>query len=300
MTMMAVVFPGQGSQREAMLGELSSQYPEISRYFTQASEILGYDLWKIIQENPEDLLNQTAYTQPAILVASYCLWKIFSREHEKSLASAWVCGHSLGEYSALLAAEVLNFEDAVHMVSLRGQLMQAAMPGAMAVILGISGEAVVDLCGTCTQGQIVQAANFNTDQQTVISGERPAVERVMAAAKASGAKRAILLPVSVAAHSECMRPAAEQFAAAVAALPLSPPKRAFVSNVSVHQVEDLTRIRQDLVAQLYSPVQWVKTIHYLQAQGCTEFLECGPGSVLTGLNQRIVGEGSCHSVDKLL
>ncbi|KPA94130.1 ACP S-malonyltransferase [Pseudomonas asplenii] len=286
-TSLAFVFPGQGSQSLGMLAELGAQYPLILETFAEASQALGYDLWALTQQGPEELLNQTDKTQPAILTASVALWRLWLAEGGR--CPAYVAGHSLGEYSALVAAGSLSLADAVRLVERRGQLMQEAVPagqGAMAAILGLEDADVVAACADSAQGEVVSAVNFNSPGQVVIAGAKAAVERAMEACKAKGAKRALPLPVSVPSHCELMRPAAERFAESVAAIDWQAPQIPLVQNVSASVAADLDSLKRDLLEQLYKPVRWVECVQYLAAQGATELVECGPGKVLAGLNKR--------------
>ncbi|KPA90754.1 MULTISPECIES: ACP S-malonyltransferase [Pseudomonas] len=286
-TSLAFVFPGQGSQSLGMLAELGAQYPLILETFAEASQALGYDLWALTQQGPEELLNQTDKTQPAILTASVALWRLWLAEGGRR--PAYVAGHSLGEYSALVAAGSLSLADAVRLVERRGQLMQEAVPagqGAMAAILGLEDADVVAACADSAQGEVVSAVNFNSPGQVVIAGAKAAVERAMEACKAKGAKRALPLPVSVPSHCELMRPAAERFAESVAAIDWQAPQIPLVQNVSASVAADLDSLKRDLLEQLYKPVRWVECVQYLAAQGATELVECGPGKVLAGLNKR--------------
>ncbi|WP_419735421.1 ACP S-malonyltransferase [Pseudomonas sp. COR18] len=286
-TSLAFVFPGQGSQSLGMLAELGAQYPLILETFAEASQALGYDLWALTQQGPEELLNQTDKTQPAILTASVALWRLWLAEGGRR--PAYVAGHSLGEYSALVAAGSLSLAEAVRLVERRGQLMQEAVPagqGAMAAILGLEDADVVAACADSAQGEVVSAVNFNSPGQVVIAGAKAAVERAMEACKAKGAKRALPLPVSVPSHCELMRPAAERFAESVAAIDWQAPQIPLVQNVSASVAADLDSLKRDLLEQLYKPVRWVECVQYLAAQGATELVECGPGKVLAGLNKR--------------
>lgn len=286
---LAFVFPGQGSQSLGMLAEHGAQQPLILETFAEASAALGYDLWALTQQGPEELLNQTDKTQPAILAASIALWRLWLAEN--GLRPAFVAGHSLGEYSALVAAGSLGFSDALKLVERRGQLMQQAVPsgqGAMAAILGLDDAQVVAACAEAAQGEVVSAVNFNAPGQVVIAGSVAAVERAIAACKACGAKRAMSLPVSVPSHCDLMRPAAERFAESLAAVTWQAPQIALVQNVSAAVVADLDVLKRDLLAQLYNPVRWVESMVCLAERGVTDLVECGPGRVLSGLNKRCV------------
>jgi [acyl-carrier-protein] S-malonyltransferase len=295
---LAFVFPGQGSQSLGMLAELGAQQYVIIDTFAEASAALGYDLWALTQQGPEEQLNQTDKTQPAILAASVALWRLW--QAEGGPRPAFVAGHSLGEYSALVAAGSLPFADAVKLVELRGQLMQQAVPagqGGMAAILGLEDADVLAACAEAAQGEVVSAVNFNAPGQVVIAGSAAAVERAIEACKAKGAKRAMALPVSVPSHCDLMRPAAERFAASVEAIAWQAPQIPLVQNVSAAVVADLDALKRDLLAQLYSPVRWVESMVALGDRGVTSLVECGPGKVLSGLNKRCVKGVSTYNLD---
>lgn len=295
---LAFVFPGQGSQSLAMLAEHGAQQKLILDTFAEASEALGYDLWALTQQGPEEQLNQTDKTQPAILAASVALWRLWLAEG--GARPAFVAGHSLGEYSALVAAGSLPFAEAVKLVELRGQLMQQAVPagqGGMAAILGLEDADVLAACADAAQGEVVSAVNFNAPGQVVIAGSATAVARAVEACRARGAKRAMPLPVSVPSHCELMRPAAERFAEAVAAIAWQAPQIPLVQNVSAAVVADLDGLKRDLLAQLYSPVRWVESMVCLAEQGVTDLVECGPGKVLSGLNKRCIKGINTHNLD---
>ena len=294
----AFVFPGQGSQSLAMLAEHGAQQPLILDTFAEASEALGYDLWALTQQGPEEQLNQTDKTQPAILTASIALWRLWLAEG--GAQPAFVAGHSLGEYSALVAAGSLSLAAAVKLVEHRGQLMQQAVPagqGGMAAILGLEDADVLAACAEAAQGEVVSAVNFNAPGQVVIAGGAAAVARAVEACKAWGAKRAMPLPVSVPSHCALMKPAAERFAEAVQAIAWQAPQIALVQNVSAAVVSDLAVLQRDLLAQLYSPVRWVESMVCLAEQGVTDLVECGPGKVLSGLNKRCVKGINTHNLD---
>ena len=294
----AFVFPGQGSQSLGMLAELGAEQGAVRDTFAEASEALGYDLWALTQQGPEERLNETDKTQPAILAASIALWRLWLAEG--GVRPAFVAGHSLGEYSALVAAGAIAFRDAVKLVELRGQLMQQAVPagqGGMAAILGLEDADVLAACAEAAQGEVVSAVNFNAPGQVVIAGAAAAVERAIEACKARGAKRAMPLPVSVPSHCALMRPAAEKFADAVNALAWQSPQIALVQNVSAAVPADLEALKRDLLAQLYSPVRWVESVQLLAEKGATELVECGPGKVLAGLNKRCVKGINTHNLE---
>ncbi|MBU3058438.1 ACP S-malonyltransferase [Pseudomonas indica] len=295
---LAFVFPGQGSQSLGMLAEQGAQQPLVLDAFAEASEALGYDLWALTQQGPEEQLNQTDKTQPAILTASVALWRLWLAQG--GVRPAFVAGHSLGEYSALVAAGSLGLADAVRLVERRGQLMQQAVPagqGGMAAILGLEDADVLAACAEAAQGEVVSAVNFNAPGQVVVAGAAAAVERAIEACKVRGAKRAMALPVSVPSHCELMRPAAERFAETVNAIDWQKPEIPLVQNVSAAVVSDLDILKRDLLAQLYSPVRWVESMVRLAESGVTDLVECGPGKVLSGLNKRCVKGVNTHNLD---
>ena len=284
----AYIFPGQGSQAVGMLTELGEAYPIVKQTFAKASEILGYDLWELTQHGPEEVLNQTEKTQPALLAAGIAIWYLWQQHTEQQ--PMYMAGHSFGEYTALVAAKAITFEDAVSLARDRGRFMQMAVPGgegAMAAIIGLEAEKVMEICATVAQQQVVAAVNFNTPGQTVIAGHTDAVKRATEQAKVVGAKRAKLLPVSVPAHSVLMRPAADKMAERLAKIAISTPTIPVIHNVNVKVTTEPNEIRSALTAQLYQPVRWVETIQKMVAEGATLLIESGPGKVLTGLNKRI-------------
>jgi [acyl-carrier-protein] S-malonyltransferase len=284
MSKLAFVFPGQGSQQVGMLGDSKA---DLAAIFDRASDALGYDLWDLIQNGPEDKLNQTEFTQPALLTASVGLWYLAK---EKGAAPDVVAGHSLGEYSALVAAEVLSFEDAVVLVQKRGQFMQSAVPlgeGSMAAILGLDDNEVIAICEQQADGQIVQAANFNSPGQVVVAGHVAALERVIDACKEAGAKRAMQLAVSAPFHCQLMQPAADQMAELLQNIEFQEPKIAVLQNVNADFASDPGQIRENLVSQMSSAVLWSTTIERMVREGVAQIVECGPGKVLSGLNRRI-------------
>lgn len=294
---LAFVFPGQGSQSLGMLADHAHQ-PQLQEAFAEASEALGYDLWALTQQGPQEQLNQTDKTQPAILTASIALWRLWLADG--GMRPAFVAGHSLGEYSALVAAGSLTLSAAVKLVERRGQLMQEAVPagqGGMAAILGLDDADVIAACAEAAQGDVVSAVNFNAPGQVVIAGSAAAVARAVEACKARGAKRAMELPVSVPSHCALMLPAAERFAEAVSALDWQMPQIALVQNVSAAAVTDLDTLKRDLLAQLYSPVRWVESVVRMSEQGVTGLVECGPGKVLSGLNKRCVKGMAIYNLD---
>src|SRR5690554_5045811 len=297
---LAFVFPGQGSQAVGMLAELAADHPQIGDTFAEAADALGYDLWQLCQGGPEADLNRTDRTQPAILAASVALWRLWLAKTD--VRPAFVAGHSLGEYSALVAAGVIGFADALRLVERRGQLMQQAVAegeGGMAAILGLEDEQIIQLCSEAAQGEVVSAVNFNAPGQVVIAGQAAAVQRAIDGCKAAGAKRAIALPVSVPSHCALMRPAAEQLAKDFAGLSWQSPQITLVQNVTARPAVDLDALRSQLVEQLYSPVRWVESVEYMAAQGVTDLIECGPGKVLSGLNKRCAKGVATHNLDSV-
>lgn len=288
MAKLAFVFPGQGSQSVGMLAELAVEYPQVQETFAQASEVLGYDLWALTQNGPEADLNATHRTQPALLAASVAIWRVWQAkggEQPQVLA-----GHSLGEYSALVCAGVLDFQDAIKLVQLRGELMQQAVPagtGAMYAIIGLDDDKVIAACEQAAQGDVVSAVNFNSPGQVVIAGQTEAVARAGDACKEAGAKRALPLPVSVPSHCALMKPAAEKLAVELEKLQINAAVIPVVNNVDVAMSNDPAQIRDALVRQLYSPVRWTESVQKLAELGAQKVLEIGPGKVLTGLIKRI-------------
>lgn len=295
----AMVFPGQGSQAVGMLAELAEQFPVVIDTFSQASEVLGYDLWALVQQGPAEELNKTWQTQPALLTASVAIFRVWQQRYPE-LQPEVMAGHSLGEYSALVCAGVLDFQDAVKLVELRGKLMQQAVPegtGAMYAIIGLDNEAIINACKTAEQGEVVSAVNFNSPGQVVIAGAKAAVERAAALCKEAGAKRALPLAVSVPSHCALMKPAADQLAVALENLSLNQPNVAVINNVDVATESESQSIRTALVRQLYSPVRWTETVEKMAENGVEILLEIGPNKVLTGLTSRIVKELAAQAVN---
>ncbi|EMR12924.1 malonyl CoA-acyl carrier protein transacylase [Methylophaga lonarensis MPL] len=271
-----------------MLADLSEQFPQVKSTFSEASEVLGYDLWDLVQNGPEDDLNQTNRTQPAMLTAGIAVWRCWQQQSQ--LTPAFLAGHSLGEYSALVAAEAISFADAVKLVQMRGQFMQEAVPageGAMAAILGLEDADVINVCEQASDVGVVEAVNFNSPGQVVIAGSDSAVKKAIEIATEKGAKRALLLPVSVPSHCALMRPAADRLKLELENITINSPKIPVIHNASVTSSLDAAEIRDLLTQQLFSPVRWVETIQHLAGNGVITLVECGPGKVLAGLTKRI-------------
>ncbi|MBK7135069.1 MAG: ACP S-malonyltransferase [Rhodocyclales bacterium] len=282
----ALVFPGQGSQSIGMMAAYGGS-PVVRATFEEASAALGRDLWQLVAEGPGEALNQTVNTQPLMLTAGVAVYRLWLEKGGR--IPNMVAGHSLGEYSALVAAGVLRFSDAVPLVELRAKAMQEAVPageGAMAAILGLDAAAVTEACVECAQGQVVEAVNFNTPEQIVIAGHATAVQRAADAAKARGAKRAVMLPVSAPFHCSLMKPAAERLRQKLADLSLSAPQVPVVNNADVTCLSDPQEIKDALVRQAASPVRWVETMQTMANHGVSHVYECGPGKVLAGLVKR--------------
>lgn len=300
----AIVFPGQGSQSVGMLSNLAETWPQVKETFAEASAVLGYDLWQLVQDGPEEALNQTDKTQPAMLTAGVAVWRAWKAAGGR--APSFMAGHSLGEYTALVCAEAIDFKVAVKLVETRGQLMQAAVPagqGAMAAILGLTDKEVIAACHDAAEGDVVEAVNFNAPGQVVIAGSKNAVERAATIAKDMGAKRAIILPVSVPSHCALMRPAAEKMAEILANTEIKAPKITVLHNVDVGSYNEADAIRKALTDQLFKPVRWVETVQALAREGIGQIVEAGPGKVLAGLNKRIEKEVSTlpvYDADTLL
>jgi [acyl-carrier-protein] S-malonyltransferase len=284
----AAVFPGQGSQSVGMLGELAERQPIVRKTFDQASDILGSDLWALVQNGPVETLNRTEFTQPAMLAAGVAVWRAWTAN--SAARPMVVAGHSLGEYGALVAAEALAFGDAVALVRERALAMQDAVPegeGAMAALLGLDDAAVMALCTAQAGGDVLEAVNFNSPGQVVIAGSAAAVERAIAAAPDAGAKRALRLPVSVPSHCALMRPAAERLLERLNETEFRLPSIPVLHNVNADTVPSPEALRTILAEQLYRPVRWVDTVRHMRERGVGALVECGPGKVLTGLGKRI-------------
>ncbi|WP_405329712.1 ACP S-malonyltransferase [Ruminobacter sp.] len=292
------VFPGQGSQSVGMLKELSEQYSVIKDTFAEASEVLGYDLFDLVMNGPAEELGKTYKTQPALLTASVALYRLW--QEKTSLKPAVMAGHSLGEYSALVCAGVIDFKDAVKLVKLRGEYMQAAVPlgvGAMAAVIGLADDVVIKACAEASGSQVCSAVNFNSPGQVVIAGNKEAVEAASEALKAAGAKRVLPLPVSVPSHCALMKSAADELAKELAKVEFKAPSVPVINNVDVAKVEDAAAIKDALVRQLYSPVRWVETVQSASADGIKTMIEVGPGKVLAGLIKRIDKEVNAISLN---
>lgn len=292
----AFFFPGQGSQSLGMMNGFAEQ-AIVKATFDEASAVLGQDLWAMINGEDAELIGQTVNTQPIMLAAGIATYRAYLEAGGK--IPSVVAGHSLGEYTALVAAGALDFADAVKLVRLRAELMQSAVPqgvGAMAAILGLEDEQVKNICAEATQGEVVEAVNFNSPGQVVIAGNTAAVERTMAAAKEAGAKRALPLPVSVPSHCSLMKPAAEKLAEALKDITIKQPQIRVIHNADVASYDDADKIKDALVRQLYSPVRWTETVNALVSEGITESAECGPGKVLAGLAKRINKEAACSAL----
>lgn len=284
---LAIVFPGQGSQSVGMLSDLY-QHNIVKSTFAEASAALGYDLWALVANGPEADLNETQRTQPALLTASVAVWRLW--QQQGGATPAYLAGHSLGEYSALVCAGVLSLGAAVKLVEQRGNYMQQAVPagvGGMSAIIGLDDAAIAVACQQAAQGEVVAPVNYNSPGQVVIAGHKAAVERAGELCKAAGAKRALPLPVSVPSHCALMRPAAAQLATDLAALNFQAPQLPVVNNVDVSVAIDSGAVKDALVRQLYSPVRWTETIEWLASQGVTDVIELGAGRVLSGLIKRI-------------
>tara|TARA_R110002110_G_scaffold14698_1_gene67611 strand:+ start:28493 stop:29446 length:954 start_codon:yes stop_codon:yes gene_type:complete len=286
----AFVFPGQGSQKIGMLAAAYAQFQAVRDTFAEASDALGYDMWDLIQQGEQNALNMTETTQPVLLASSIALWRAW--QEERGPSPAIMAGHSLGEFSALVAAGALDFADAVKLVRSRGQFMQTAVPvgeGAMAAIIGLDDAVIDDVCAGVAQGigQVVAAVNFNSPGQVVIAGQVAAVEAAITALKEAGAKRAMPLPVSAPFHTSLMKPAGEELAKAISDIEIQRPGIPVVHNVHAAAESDPETIRSLLVEQIYSPVQWTRCMGSIIDAGATHIVECGPGKVLSGLNRRI-------------
>ena len=285
---LAFVFPGQGSQSIGMLDQLATEYPLVQETFIEASDALGYDMWDLVTSGPDVALNQTERTQPAMLAAGIAVWRVW--QSLTNIQPIYLAGHSLGEYTALVAAGALSFTDAIKLVEMRGQFMQQAVPegqGAMAAILGLDDNAVKMICIDAGDEQVVEAVNFNSPGQVVIAGNVEAVTKATELAKEQGAKRALLLPVSVPSHCALMKPAADKLAEALTNIPVHKTRIPVLHNVNVSAAAYEDEIKALLTQQLHNPVRWVETVQALSNNGVDKIVECGPGKVLAGLTKRI-------------
>ena len=295
---LAFVFPGQGSQSVGMLGEIAAQFPQITETFDEASSVFGQNLWRLVCEGPAEMLGRTELTQALMLTGGVALWRVWCAQTDRR--PSMLAGHSLGEYTALVAADSLQFSSAVRAVAERGRLMQEAVPageGAMAAILGLEDETVQAICREMAEQQVVAAANFNSPGQIVIAGDSAAVERAMNACLSAGARRAMKLPVSVPSHCRLMAPAAEQFSRVLAEIEFKTPKIAVFHNADLKSYDSADDIRSALVAQLCAPVRWTATIRELSGRGARVFAECGPGRVLSSLGRRIERKAQWAALD---
>ncbi|HET8711938.1 MAG TPA: ACP S-malonyltransferase [Spongiibacteraceae bacterium] len=295
---LAFVFPGQGSQKVGMLAEIAAAYPVVEETFAEASDALGYDMWALIQQGPQEELNLTEKTQPILLTSSIALWRVW--QQRGGAQPTLLAGHSLGEFSALVCAGTIDFCDAVRLVRARGQFMQTAVPvgaGAMAAVLGLEDEQIVHICRAASSGgEVVEAVNFNSPGQIVIAGTVEAVGKAIELCKAAGSKRALPLPVSAPFHTSLMRPAGDQLREAMAGLKFSAPTIPVVHNVNAQTESDPEKIKAMLFEQIFSPVQWTQCVQTLAAKGVTTVVECGPGKVLCGLVKRINKDINCLGI----
>lgn len=288
MSKLAFVFPGQGSQKIGMLADLAGHYSSVQDTFNEASEALGYDMWKLIQEGGQEEINLTERTQPILLTCSVAIWRIWNARAGK--IPSQMAGHSLGEWSALVCAQAVDFADALNIVRARGQYMQQTVPlgeGAMAAIIGLNDQAIVQACGIAAESGIVDAVNFNAPGQVVIAGSTTAVDRAIELCKEAGAKRALALPVSAPFHTSLMRPAADQLSELVRSVTFKQPAIPIVHNVHAQTEDNAEKIKDLMLKQVYSPVRWVDCVKQLKANGASTLVECGPGKVLSGLSKRI-------------
>lgn len=298
MTTFTLAFPGQGSQSVGMLAELAAEFATVEATFAEASEVLGYDLWQLVQQGPVEELNKTFKTQPALLAASVAIWRVW--QEQGGAAPVVMAGHSLGEYSALVCAGVIDFRDAVKLVELRGQLMQQAVPegvGAMSAVIGLDDQAIADACSQAAQDEVVSPVNFNSPGQVVIAGNKDAVERAGVLCKEAGAKRVLPLPVSVPSHCALMKPAADELAKALENIQFNTPVISVINNVDVAQETDPAAIKDALVRQLYLPVRWTEVVETMAGLGVTLEIEAGPGKVLSGLVKRINKTIAGHAIN---
>lgn len=292
------IFPGQGSQKLGMLGDLARDHAVIEQTFAEASEVLQINLWETAQHDTANNLDQTQITQPVLLSASIAIWRLWNQQ--QAIKPSILAGHSLGEYSALVCSEVISFTDAINLVHKRGLFMQSAVPsgtGKMAAIVGLDNYKIIEVCEQAAQGQVVSAANFNSAGQTVIAGEVAAVERAMSMCKEAGAKRALPLNVSVPSHCALMQPAADLLEKELDRVEFNQAQIPVVQNVTAEINTDPEQIKKNLIKQLYAPVLWVDSVQLMSRAGVTKLIECGPGKVLCGLIRRIDSELACFGSD---
>lgn len=298
MNKIGIVFPGQGSQSIGMLSDIAKEFSEVEKIYAEASQVLGYDLWQLVQQGPSEELDKTIHTQPALLAASWAIWQII-KNNAPTIKPVLLAGHSLGEYTALVCAEALSFKEAIRLVAARGQYMQEAVPvgeGGIAAIVGLDDAVVQKICEqSVISNDVLTPANFNSPGQVVIAGTKLAVERAIVLAKEKGARLAKLLPVSVPSHCALMKPAADRLSQLLATLSIQAPSLPILNNVDVVVYQQGDDIRSGLVRQLYSPVRWVETIQKFAVE---QIIECGPGKVLSGLIKRISPDVSLfHTAD---
>ena len=295
-----MVFPGQGSQSQGMQADLAAEYAIVGQTYAEASEILGYDLWKLVQEGPAEKLAETVVTQPAMLTAGYAAWLVW--REAGGARPAHMAGHSLGEFTALACAGSLSFSSALELVKIRSELMQAAVPvgeGAMAAIIGMDDDAIRQVCDETSAIGVAEAVNFNSPGQVVIAGHKKAIDLTIVRAEEVGARRAILLPVSVPSHSSLMIEAGKKLAEALAEVDFSTPEIPVINATDATPYSDAEDIRSRLALQVHRPVQWVATINAMLAAGANLIVECGPGKVLAGLSRRIDRGTPAVAVDSL-
>lgn len=300
MSNLAFVFPGQGSQKIGMLSELAEQYSLIKETFDQASDVLGYNMWELIQKGEQEAINLTERTQPILLASSVAIWRLWNEKN--GAIPSQMAGHSLGEWSALVCSGVVDFADGLNIVRARGQYMQQAVPvgeGAMAAIIGLDDKAILEACANAQSLGVVDAVNFNAPGQVVIAGSNAAVEAAMESCKAAGAKRALPLPVSAPFHTSLMKPAANNLADLVNTVNFSAPQVPVVHNVHAQTETDPETIKALMLEQIYSPVKWVDCVNQLKNNGATTLIECGPGKVLSGLTKRIDREITSLATDSV-
>lgn len=300
MSNLAFVFPGQGSQKIGMLSELAEQYSLIKETFDQASDVLGYNMWELIQHGEQEAINLTERTQPILLASSVAIWRLWNEKN--GAIPSQMAGHSLGEWSALVCSGVVDFADGLNIVRARGQYMQQAVPvgeGAMAAIIGLDDKAILEACANAQSLGVVDAVNFNAPGQVVIAGSNAAVEAAMESCKAAGAKRALPLPVSAPFHTSLMKPAADNLADLVNTVNFSAPQVPVVHNVHAQTETDPETIKALMLEQIYSPVKWVDCVNQLKNNVATTLIECGPGKVLSGLTKRIDREITSLATDSV-